>query len=147
MVFCLASRVGRAAATARRSLAPLVCNDGRGRSSHARGTCRQHDLATLPGQTTHDGDGLSAERRALGRGEDDTIGRVAVGGRDQFAWATHGERDCVVRSRHESVVCVEYPKGHERKIVAVSFVDTDILRSRFTIETDTWIPWETPALE
>lgn len=26
-------------------------------------------------------------------------------------------------------------------------VDTDIIRSRFEIDTDTWIPWETPALE
>jgi hypothetical protein len=26
-------------------------------------------------------------------------------------------------------------------------VDTDILRSKFTIDTETWIPWETPTLE
>jgi hypothetical protein len=35
----------------------------------------------------------------------------------------------------------------DRYLLGKEDVDTDILRSKYTIDTDTWIPWETPTLQ
>ena len=68
---------------------------------------------------------------------------TALGVADRMGATEENTQHCVW---HEGFT-VELEAFVDKFLLGKTDVNTDVLRSRFTIDTDTWIPWSTPALE
>jgi hypothetical protein len=95
---------------------------------------------------------LAIESTAIARMGAEAARVDALGARE--VWTALGVPDRMGASEENTPHCVwhdgftpDLEAYVDKFLLGKPDVNTDILRSRFSIDTDTWIPWSTPALE